>query len=323
MKIAGSFLIWFFLLLFSVNFLMGGYFYLDSRLRAKKSIVSPLPNLLVTTFYKSAEASSYWGPNLSENYVIKNKPLLSAKSIISYDLTSNRLLYGENIDQPMPIASITKIMTAILILENMDLTKEVKISKKAASIGENSMILETGEVHTVENLLYGLLLPSGNDAAQALAESSPFGIENFVHLMNKKAEDLGLTSTRFTNPSGLEGDGRQYSTAKEILILTRYALQNPTFAKIISTYEHAIPANGNHKEYVLYNETNLLTSYPGVKGVKTGYTDEAGMCLVSYLEHNGHKIIAVLLNSANRRSEMKTLLDYSLKSLGETPPPHN
>src|SRR5690606_37799615 len=145
------------------------------------------------------------------------------------------------------------------------------------------------------------ILPSGNDAAEALADSSSVGRENFVYLMNKKAESLGLTDTYFTNPSGLEGDGNQYSTAYDLLVITRYALQNPEFAKIVSTYEHEIAETSTNKYYHLFNDTNLLTTYPGVKGVKTGFTYEAGMCLVTYLEYGGHKIIAVLLNSQNRR----------------------
>ncbi len=140
--------------------------------------------------------------------------------------------------------------------------------------------------------------------------------------MNKKAEDLGLTDTHFTNPTGLEGDGKQYSTVNDLLVITRYALQNPAFAEVAAIYEHNMEQTDKHKAYTLYNETNLITSYPGVKGVKTGYTDEAGMCLVTYLEYDGHKIIAVLLNASNRRQEMKDLLDYSLRAVGIKPPPH-
>ena len=200
---------------------------------------------------------------------------------------------------------------------------EVTIDKNSASVGENSMGLTAGEKLTVEELLYGLFLNSGNDAAEVLAEESPYGRDEFVFIMNKKAESLGLTNTRFSNASGLEGDGRQYSTVKDLLTLTRYALTFPEFAKIAATYEHEILVTSTHKYFLLYNQTNLLTTYPGVKGVKTGYTEEAGLCLITYLEYKGHKIVAVLLNSENRRQDMKELLDYSLKSLGVEPPAHN
>jgi D-alanyl-D-alanine carboxypeptidase len=141
--------------------------------------------------------------------------------------------------------------------------------------------------------------------------------------MNRKAEYLGLTDTHFTNPSGLEGDGKQYSTAVDLLVMTRYALQKKEFSDVAATYEYDIAATDKHKEYHLYNETNLLTTYPGVKGVKTGYTYEAGLCLVSYLDYEGHQIIAIVLNAQNRRQEMKDLLDYSLKVLGVKPPLHD
>lgn len=322
MKTIGKFIVWILIFLAGFNFLAGGYYYFDLKGKNIKSMLSPLPDFLTKTFINEAQANDYWQPKIVEKEYRK-APLLSAKAAIAYDLTTDTLLYSENIDHPLPIASLTKIMTATIVLENMNLDQEIAISQKAATVGENSMGLSAGEVHTVKDLLYGLLLPSGNDAAMALAEGSPMGEANFLHMMNKKAEEIGLVTTRFTNPSGLEGDGHQYSTAKELLVLTRFALKNPTFAKIVSTYEHDILATEKHKEYVLYNETNLLTTYPGVRGVKTGYTEEAGMCLVTYLEHNNRKIIAVLLNSQNRRFEMKELLDYSLLSLGETPPKHD
>ena len=141
--------------------------------------------------------------------------------------------------------------------------------------------------------------------------------------MNKKAQALGLSNTQFSNPSGLQGDGVQYTTAQDLLVITKYALENfPLFREVAASPEHTLPATSGHPEYYLLNETNLLTTYPGVKGVKTGFTPEAGMCLVTYLEYEDHKIIGVLLNSENRRQEMKDLLDYSLHSLGVEPPPH-
>jgi D-alanyl-D-alanine carboxypeptidase len=142
--------------------------------------------------------------------------------------------------------------------------------------------------------------------------------------MNKKAQTLGISDTNFTNPTGLEGDGNQYTTAYDLLVITNFALSNsPLFNEVVSTFDYHIPYTPLHKEFYLENETNLLTSYPGVKGVKTGYTPEAGLCLVTYLDYSGHKIIGVLLGSENRKKDMKALLDYGLKSEGVTPPPHN
>jgi len=284
---------------------------------------SPIPDSLSKILYPAGSANNFWLPktNVAGITTVK-KPEIIAKSAISYDLSSDTLLYQDNIDQKVPIASLTKIMTAVVALENMKETDEIEVSQDAATIGEDSMGLSYGEKLTVKELLYGLFLQSGNDAAEALADSSSYGRENFIHQMNKKAEDLGLTSTHFTNPSGLEGDGNQYSTAHDLLVITRYALEKPAISEIVQLPYYFIPYTSSHKAFELYNETNLLTTYPGVKGVKTGYTDEAGLCLVTYLEYKGHRIVAILLNSQNRRQEMKDLLDFSLKSVGVTPPNH-
>lgn len=290
--------------------------------KGSKILVSPLPELLSKAFSEDTN-TEFWIPDVDKIYPGRIKqPDINAASILSFDITTNRLLYSRNIKQRVPLASLTKIMTAIIALENGDLDDKYVVSKKAAQIGENSMGLSEGEKITLDELLYGLILLSGNDAAEVIAENSKFGRENFVYIMNKKAEDLGLTDTHFTNPSGLEGDGKQYSSAFDLLVMTKYALENPDFAKIVSTVTREIQGSNKHKAFSLFNETNLLTSYPGVKGVKTGFTYEAGLCLVTYLEYDGNKIIAVLLNAQNRRQEMKDLLDFSLKTQGIKPPPH-
>lgn len=286
-------------------------------------LTSPLPQLFTNSTPKVLASHEFWKPMITEPKSLPDGiSHFTSQAILSFDVTTGTLIAGKNIEHRMPLASLTKIMTAIVTIENENLEERVEISANAASVGENSMGLGENERIKRRDLLYGLILPSGNDAAEALADSSSVTRENFVYLMNKKAEDLGLTNTRFTNPSGLEGDGNQYSTAYDLLVMTKYGLDNPEFAKVVSTVEYQIPASATNKYYSLYNDTNLLTTYPGVKGVKTGYTYEAGMCLVTYLEYDGHKIIAVLLNSENRREEMKQLLDYSLSSLGATPPNH-
>lgn len=297
------------------------FYYKDSP--QKFSITSPLPNLLTKVLPQARGVENAWNPNPKVLGSSIKKPDIVASSIAAYDLTTNQYLISQDVGKRLPIASLTKIMTATIALENMELNQDVKIGQKAATIGEDSMGLTHGEKLTLHDLLYGLMLNSGNDAAEAIAAASPFGRDNFVYLMNKKAEELGLSDTHFTNPTGLQGDGNQYSTAKDLIVMTRYALQNPTFAEIVSTYEHDIAQTNEHKAYTIYNETNLLTSYPGVKGVKTGFTDESGYSLVTYLEYDSHKIIAILLNASDRRQEMKDLLDYSLKSEGIKPPPHD
>lgn len=283
------------------------------------SLHAPLPEFLIKNFYKNPKNSDIWIPS-KEVLGTSSHLEIQAASAISYDLTTNNVLYEKNSEEKLPMASLTKVMTAIVAVENIDPYEQITISKNAATIGENVMGVTEGEMLTLEDLLYGLFLMSGNDAAEALAEATPFKREGFVFQMNKKAETLGLTNTRFTNPSGLEGDGKQYSTARDLLVMTKYALENNVIAKTSSTYNHFIPYTNSHKAFDLYNETNLLTTYPGVKGFKTGYTTEAGLCLITYLEYKGHKIIAVILNSPSRREEMIEILDHSLQNLGIDPP---
>lgn len=294
-----------------------------NKIIVAQTVVSPISALSLNIL--SAQTDHYfWQPGVNKDFDSPVKaPEITAKSAIVYDTATNLALYKKNINLRLPIASLTKIMTAVVALENEDFDQVVKVSKKAASIGENSMGLSEGEILNVKDLLYGLILPSGNDAAQALAEGGKLGRKNFIYLMNKKAQDLGLSNTHFTNPSGLEGDGNQYSSVYDLLVITEYGLRNKNFSKIVSTVEYDIPSTSTHKTYYFYNDTSLLTTYPGVKGVKIGYTDEAGLCMVTYLEYKNHKIIAVLLNSPNRREEMKELLDYSLRSQGVEPPPHS
>lgn len=263
-----------------------------------------------------------WNPNIPQvGGVFDSKLVSTAKVALSYDLTSGEIVFSKNSNERLPMASLTKIMTAFLALEE-GIDKKYVVSRSAASIGENSMGLSEGEVLTLEELLYGLMLPSGNDAAEVIAEGSRYGREGFIKEMNQRAKQLEMYDTNFTNPTGLEGDGNQYTTAIDLLKLTKIAMENPDFRKVVGTYEKVIPYSENHKEFHLFNDTNLLTSYPGVIGVKTGFTWEAGLCLVTYLEHNDKKIIAVILNSQNRRQEMKDLLDFTLRELGEIPPQH-
>lgn len=304
-------------------FLIFGIFYYANFSASSSIFFSPLPHEFSKVFYQPQMKSAYWMPNVKLHAKSNaKKPEVTARAAISYDLSTNTLLFEKNIGEKLPIASLTKIMTAIVGTEAMDTNSKITISKNAASIGEDSMGLSAGEVLTLKEVLYGLFLHSGNDAAEAIADSSSVGRDSFIHLMNKKAEDLGLTATHFTNPSGLEGDGNQYSTAHDLLVIVRYALENPIIATVVKEPYVFIPYTSTHKAFELFNETNLLTSYPGVKGVKTGFTNEAGLCLATYLDYKGHRIVAVLLNSQNRRQEMKDLLDYSLLSLGVTPPVH-
>ncbi len=298
-------------------------YFLINQKELKNFYESPLPDFLTISNNSQVKLLDFWLPLIEKTEGSEIEiPQFTAKAVLMYDLTTNRTLFEHNAFTRLPMASLTKIMTAIVALENKRSDNQYVVHKYDL-VGEDSMGLEEGEILSLEELLYGLMLPSGNDAAEVIASNFIHGRGAFISAMNNKAKALGLENTVFSNPSGLQGDGTQHTTAYDLLVMTKYMLDNfPIMRKIVATYEYVIPKTVTHKEYHLFNETNLLTTYPGVKGVKTGFTPEAGMCLISYLEYGNHKIIGILLNSKNRREEMKNFLDYSLKKLGTSPPPH-
>lgn len=288
----------------------------------KELIISPLPNFLTSFANDQVHTLNLWSPFFEIFEQDKNNiPVLSAKSALVYDLTSEKVLFSKASNKRLPMASLTKIMTAIIAIESKKQDNKYVVFSEDL-VGENSMGLSEGETLTLKELLYGLILTSGNDAAEALASNYPQGRAQFIIAMNNKAKALGLKNTHFTNPTGLEGDGIQYTTVYDLLVITKYGLQFPIFKEVVATFVQNIPYSENHKAFYLENKTNLISSYPGVFGIKDGYTPEAGLCLVTYLNYKGHKIIGVILGSDNRRQEMKDLLDYSLKLQGITPPPH-
>jgi serine-type D-Ala-D-Ala carboxypeptidase (penicillin-binding protein 5/6) len=277
---------------------------------------SPLPDFLTLGKNNQVTGLDIWSPLFETFASTDKKPDVQAKAVLLYDLTENKVLFERNARQRMPMASLTKIMTAIVALEDPKMPSSYRVYGEDL-VGEDSMGLEAGEILTKEELLYGLMLNSGNDASEVLAHNYSAGRSAFLTAMHDKAKALGLADTSFSNPSGLQGDGVQYTTAHDLLVMTRYALDTfQLFREIVATYEYEIPANNTHKVYYLTNETNLISTYPGVKGVKTGYTPEAGMCLITYYEKDGVKLVGILLNSPDRRGEMKMLLDYALTTYG-------
>ena len=234
------------------------------------------------------------------------------------DAMSGNILYEKNAHEKHSMASTTKIMTALVALENKPLTDIVTASKKAAYTEGSSIYLKPGEKIPLHDLLYGLMLASGNDAAVAIAEHVGGDTDTFAQMMTKKAKDLGLKNTSFKNPNGLDADGH-YTTAYDLAIITKAALENEKFKEIVSTKTKNI-SNGNESYMrTLTNHNKLLNMYEGCIGVKTGYTKKTGRCLVSAAQRDGFMVIAVTLSAPDDWNDHKKMLDFAFNSYSKKP----
>lgn len=235
-----------------------------------------------------------------------------AKSAALIDVTSGRLLFSQRGDERLKIASLTKIMTAIVAIEHGKLDSTVKVSAKAAGKEGSSLYLKAGEKITLRNVLYGLMLRSGNDAAVAVAEHVGGSLDGFAYLMNKKAEEIGLINSQFMNPHGLDEQGH-YSSANDLAKLTAYAMHNPDFKEIVSTKVKSAPNPHEAWDYKWVNKNKMLTMYEGADGVKTGYTKQALRTLVSSATRNGQQLVAVTLNDGDDWADHRNMLDYGFR----------
>lgn len=248
-------------------------------------------------------------------HIVCAEPNISAQSAILIESTSGRILYSKNSDQKLPMASTTKIMTAICALEyfkgNPD--EQAEISQTAANVEGSSMYLQAGEQMSLKELLYGLMLSSGNDAAVAISERVCENQEAFVSLMNEKAKQIGLFNTNFKNPNGLP-DEEHYSTASDMAKLCAYALKNPTFSEIVKTKNYKI--SGDKKAYprILTNHNKLLSMYEGCVGVKTGFTKAAGRCLVSSAICDDMQLVCVTLNAPDDWNDHISLFNFGFEN---------
>lgn len=227
---------------------------------------------------------------------------ISAQHSVLLDAKTGRVLCGKNPDAKSLIASTTKIMTALIVCEQCNVLDRIRIPKEAVGIEGSSMYLQEGEILTIQELLYGLMLSSGNDAAVALAIYCGGTVEGFAGLMNDKAYALGLTGTQFVNPHGLDAPGH-YSTAKDLAVLASYAMENPIFARTVSAKTVKVG------ERVLTNHNKLLWRVEGADGVKTGYTKAAGRILVSSAVRDGRRLIAVTINAPDDWNDHAFLLE--------------
>jgi serine-type D-Ala-D-Ala carboxypeptidase (penicillin-binding protein 5/6) len=250
-------------------------------------------------------------PVISDKVVESKKtPVINALAAVVIEASSGRVLYSKNAAVKRSIASTTKIMTAIVALENGNLNDTVTISKRAADIGGSTLGMREGQEFTLKELLYAMLMISANDAAIAVAEHIGDTAEGFAEMMNAKARSIGAADSNFVTPHGLDVSD-QYSTAYDMAIITRYALQNPVFAKIVATTDSSITG------FSLYNTNELLGAYQGVDGVKTGYTGKAGRCLITTAQRGGMRVISVVFGSPTRSARAnatKSLLDYSFEN---------
>lgn len=238
----------------------------------------------------------------------------SAASAVVINARTRTVIYSKNADTKRAMASTTKIMTALLLAECNTPQKEITVTAPMVAVEGSSMGLKVGDTVTYNDLLYGILLPSGNDAANAAAISVGGSIEKFAELMNARAEQLGLKNTHFVTPSGLDAD-THYTTAYDLAILASFALENDTFRTAASTKSITLEYGGQ-KRY-LANHNRMLKAYDGAIGVKTGYTSKAGRCLVSAACRDDTEIIAVTLNDKNDWEDHARLLDYGFENCTE------
>lgn len=242
------------------------------------------------------------------------EPTINSRAAIVYERSSGKILYGKEENEKRKMASTTKIMTAIVVLENTNLDDIVTISSKVAGTGGSRLGLHKDDKISIQDLLYGLLLCSGNDAAVALAEHVSGDLSNFANMMNSKATSLGLSSTHFVTPHGLDDDNH-YTTAYELALITNYALKNDVFANLVKTKTYTISINNHPK--TLSNTNELLGNLDGVYGVKTGFTNGANRCLVTAVKRDNMDIICIVLGADTKKDRTKdsiNLINYSFNN---------
>lgn len=235
-------------------------------------------------------------------------PSSSARSAILIELVTGRVLYEHNVHEALPMASTTKVMTALLALENAGLDDAVTAGRNAFGVSGTSIYLQEGETLTMQQMLYGLMLASGNDAAVAIAEHVGGTVDDFCAMMTARAAELGCENTVFKTPHGLP-NAQHHTTAHDLARIAQKAMAQPAFREIVSTARATIPWQGRTYDRVLYNKNQLLSTYPGAMGVKTGYTKAAGRCLVFCAQRDGLCVLGVVLNCADWFAEAARIMD--------------
>ena len=288
-----------------------------------KKIFCLIISFLFIIIFLNSSLSNYFC--YADSNLTNTNSCTTAKSMVVLETTNNSVLYSKNENEKLPMASTTKIVTALTVLENCeDIDKIITIPIKAILVEGSSIYMRENEKLSIRQLLYGLMLQSGNDAATALAlEIGNGSIETFADLMNKTAKKCGVENSNFVTPHGLDAK-EHYTTAKDLALITSYALKNETFKQIVSTKTYKIDGNENCTKRTIINKNKLLNSLEGCVGVKTGYTSKAGRCLVSACERNGMQVVCVVLNCRPMFEESAELINKAFEEykLYEILPPY-
>ncbi|MBI3109823.1 D-alanyl-D-alanine carboxypeptidase [Candidatus Daviesbacteria bacterium] len=292
------------------------FFVIIPKTRSTGEFVSPLPR------GERVLGINRWQPASASAAIFT--PSVTAKAALLIDTRSGQVFFAKNIHERLPVASLVKVMTTLIALERKKMDDEFTVSRYAAGMEPDKMLLIAGERLTLKELLYGIFLISANDAAEVLAEGTlrqaqgkQGSRDEFIKLMNIKAKQLGMENSLFVNPTGLDEDSRSsYSTVYDLVILSRYLIRHyPQVVDISSQYHVYLPLSEKHQDYDMYSGVNLLTTYPGVVGFKTGYTPEAGMTLITLARQGEREVLGVLLGSQSRRDEAKSLLNLVLDAI--------
>lgn len=283
--------------------------FISSLNKGRANLVSPFTSERVLGI-------NQWFPG-DTNAVESSGLQISAEAALFVDTKTGQVLFSKNPHKKLPIASLVKVMTVLVALEHKSMEDVFVVSQHAAEIEPDKMLLIAGERLTLKELLDGIFLVSANDGAEVLSEGTTGNRDEFIKLMNDKTKQLGMKDTYFANPTGLDEDSNNsYSTVYDLAVLTRFLIRHyPEVVDISSQYHIYLPQTPDHQDYDMYSGINLLTTYPGVVGFKTGFTPEAGLTLITLVRKNGHEVVGVLLGSGDRRDEAREILDYSFQKL--------
>lgn len=238
---------------------------------------------------------------------------VTASSAVVVEAATGRVLYEINAHEKMPMASTTKVMTALVALKYGNLNDVVTVSQNASGVEGSSIWLSVGEKMSLSDMMYGLMLASGNDAAVAIAEHVGGSLDAFVALMNKTAQEIGAYDTHFANPNGLPADDH-YTTAYDLALISACAMRNEDFCRIVSTQYKTLPWEGHEWDRVVKNKNKILWNYEGGNGIKTGFTKEAGRCLTAAAQRDGMQLVSVVLSAPNMFEDCMALMDYGFEN---------